>query len=226
MPPSPHREAVLERLAAGRAHIESQGHGKPPLLVHEDGGVLELHKVRLGSWDLYAEDGAEAPEGATKHVDVCGTIDEIEKWLAGEPGGATADPARLEALLIHALAMCGRMQRRWEAYRDFAGKVAEVAERLEAVSGPECGGLADSAAGVRAAADRADHEQTVAHAEAIRDVANALEQALRQYRDAATELAALYESVRGARDWSKDVEARMEAVRDQTDVRDISSPVP
>ena len=87
MPPSPHREAVLERLAAGRAHIEEQGHGKPPLLVHEDGGILELPKARLGSWDLYAADRVGAPEGTTKHVDVCGTIDEIEGWLRDNPSG-------------------------------------------------------------------------------------------------------------------------------------------
>jgi len=200
-------------LAAGRAHIEQQGHGKPPLLVHEDGGVLELHKARLGSWDLYSEDSADAPEGATKHVDVCGTIDEIEAWLKEHPGGAQEDPARLDELLGHALRMCGRMQRRGQAYREFAARVAEVAERLGAIAGPDCSGLEAAGQGVREAAGEGDYEQTVAHAEAIRDVANALEKTLRQYRDAATELAALYEHVRGARDWSKDVEERLEALR-------------
>jgi len=213
MPPSPHREAVLERLAAGRAHIEEQGHGNPPLLVHEDGGVIELHRARLGSWDLYSEDTADAPEGSTKHVDVCGTIDEIEKWLKEEPAAATADPARLEALLTHALQMCGRMQRRWAAYLAFAESVAAVSARLAAITGPDCDGLDASADGVRAAATAADYDRIVAHAEAIRDVANALEQTLRQYRDAATDLAALYEDLRGARDWSKDVTERLTALR-------------
>ncbi len=213
MPPSPHREAVLERLAKGRAHIEERGHGKPPLLVHEDGGVLELHKARIGSWDLYSEDVADAPEGSTKHVDVCGTIDEIEKWLKEDREGAQTDPARLEALLTHALYMCGRMQRRWAAYRAFAEAVASVGERLQGVAGPDCGGLEASAAGVRDAAAHSDYEQTTAHAEAIRDVANALEKTLRQYREAATDLAAFYEGIRGARDWSRDVEERVAARR-------------
>jgi len=213
MPPSPHKEAVLERLAKGRAHIEEQGHGKPPLLVHEDGGVIELHKARLGSWDLHSEDTAGAPEGSTKHVDVCGTIDEIEAWLKESPSGATDDPERLEALLKHALYMCGRMQRRWAAYREFAARVAEVAERLQAITGPDCDGLEAAAQGVREAGREGDTERTVAHAEAIRDVANASEKTLRQYRDAATELAALYEHARGARDWSKDVGERLAAMR-------------
>ncbi|MBM3476396.1 MAG: hypothetical protein FJX75_24245 [Armatimonadetes bacterium] len=214
MPPSPHKEAVLERLAKGRAHIEEQGHAKPPLLVYEDGGVIELHKARLGSWDLYSEDTAGAPEGCTKHVDVCGTIDEIEAWLKESPSGATDDPGRLEALLKHALHMCGRMQRRWAAYREFAGRVAEVAERLQAITGPDCDGPEAAAQGVREAGREGDTERTVAHAEAIRDVANALEKTLRQYRDAATELAALYEHARGARDWSKDVGERLALLRD------------
>ena len=213
MPPSPHKEAVLERLARGRAHIEAQGHGKPPLLVHEDGGVLELHKARIGSWDLYSEDTAEAPEGSTKHVDVCGTIDEIEAWLKETPGGAADAPERLNALLTHALSMCGRMQRRWQAYREFAAQVAEVSAELQAVAGPDCGGLEASAEGVRQAAEQGDCQQVVVHAEAIRDVANALEKTLRQYRDVATELAALYEGIRGARDWGKDVEERLGVLR-------------
>jgi hypothetical protein len=212
MPPSPHKEAVLERLARGRVHIEEQGHGKPPLLVHEDGGVIELHKARVGSWDLYSEDTAEAPEGSTKHVDVCGTVDEIEAWLKEEPDGAQRDPDRLDALLKHALYMSSRMQRRWEAYQAFAAQVAEAATRMGAVAGPDCGGLEHHAHEVRQAAGRGDVEHVVAHAEAIRDVANALEKTLRQYRDAATQLAALYEDIRGARDWSEDVRERLKAV--------------
>lgn len=216
LPPSPHREAVLERLAAGRAHIEEQGHGKPPLLVHEDGGVIELHKARLGAWDLYSEETADAPEGCTKHVDVCGTIDEIENWLKNEPEGARTDPTRLDTLLKHALYMCGRMKRRWETYQGFAAQVASVAQELAAVTGPDCAGLEQHAQAVQQAAAAGDYEQVVAHAEAIRDVANALEKTLRRYRDSATQLAALYEEIRGARDWSQDVADRRQALRART----------
>jgi hypothetical protein len=214
MPPSPHKEAVLERLAKGRCHIEAQGHGKPPLLVHEDGGILELPQARVGSWDLYADETASPPPGGlTKHVDVCGTIDEIEAWLKEDPGGALTDPERLQRLLHHALAMCGRMQRRRQAYRAFAAAVAELAEVLRDLAGPDCSRLDEDAraAGLRAA--EADYEGLVCHAEAIRDVANALEQTLRKYRDASTQLAALYEDIRGARDWGDDVRDRLAALR-------------
>jgi hypothetical protein len=193
--------------------------------VYEDGGVIELHKARLGPWDLYSEDTTGAPEGSTKHVDVCGTIDEIEAWLKEHPSGATDDPERLEALLKHALYMCGRMERRWAAYREFAARVTQTAETLRAITGPDCSGLEAAAQGVREAAGKSDSERTVAHAEAIRDVANALEKTLRQHRDAATELAALYEHARGARDWSKDVGERLTALRaEPTDPPSPSSP--
>ncbi len=217
MPPSPHKEAVLERMAAGRCHIESQGHGKPPLLVHEDGGVLELHKVRKDSRDLHADpDGA--PENATKHVDVCGTIDEIEKWLKEEPDGAERDPERLQELLQHATGMCRRMERRWQAYQEFASRVAAASVRMSEVTGPSCRQIDANARETSEAAhaeghSEGDYDRLVVSVERIRDVANGLEGTLRGFRDLATELAATYEDIRGARNWDKDVEERLAKLR-------------
>ena len=219
MPPSPHREAVLEKLAAGRAHIEEQGHGKPPLFVYEDGGVIELHRVRVGGRDMVATQPDDLPQGTTKHVDVCGTIDEIQAWLKEDPAGARTDPERLDELLEHAVYMCRRMARRWQAYRAFASRVADVANQMQQIVGPDTGQLeadAEQAAALAKAGEPTPPEggqKTVARVEAIRDVANGLEKTLRQYRDAATELAALYEQVRGARDWSQDVEERLAMIR-------------
>ncbi|MGQ9729749.1 MAG: hypothetical protein ACUVX8_00615 [Candidatus Zipacnadales bacterium] len=218
MPPSPHREAILERVAKGRCHIESQGHGKPPLLVHEDGGVLELHKVRVGSWDLYAEDMADAPEGTTKHVDVCGTVDELENWIKQDPSAALREPQRLEALLQHAISMCRRMEKRWRAYQQFADRVVALGQRMQEVVGPDCTTLDEEAKQVTVAAAQQDYAQVEAHAEAIREVANKLERTLRAYREAATELAALYEEIRGARDWSQDVQQHLAQLRQSHDV--------
>jgi hypothetical protein len=219
MPPSPHKEAVLEKLAAGRAHIEEQGHGKPPLFVYEDGGVIELHRVRVGGRDMIAAEPDQLPQGTTKHVDVCGTIDEIEAWLKEDPAGAQNDPDRLDELLDHAVRMCRRMERRWDAYRRFAARVAAVAEQIGQIEGPDTRQLeadAEQAAILAKAEGAATAEgcrKVVERVEAIRDVANALEKTLRQYRDAATELAAVYEEIRGARNWDKDVEERLEAIR-------------
>ena len=219
MPSSPHKEAVLEKLAAGRAHIEPQGHGKPPLFVYEDGGVIELHRVRVGGRDMIAADSDEIPQGTTKHVDVCGTIDEIEAWLKEDPTGAETDPDRLDSLLDHALYMCRRMERRWQAYQEFAARVGELAEQLGEIQGPDTGQLeadAEQAASLaKAGKPRTpeDYQQVADRVEAIRGVANNLEATLRKYRDAATALAALYEDVRGARNWEKDVQERLEELR-------------
>ena len=46
LPPSPHREKLLEKIALGRAHIEETGHNQPPLVYFEDGGMMELPRVR------------------------------------------------------------------------------------------------------------------------------------------------------------------------------------
>ena len=46
MPPSPHRERILEALQSGAAHLVDQGHRLPPLLVFEDGGMIPLPRVR------------------------------------------------------------------------------------------------------------------------------------------------------------------------------------
>ena len=149
LPPSPHRERVLELIAKGRAHLEAQGHGKPPLLVYEDGGVLELPLVRVGYNAVVAESRLEASTRLTKHCDVCGCVDEIEAWLKEDPPGLQADPERLQVLLDDALYMCRRMERRLAAYREYAGRVAAVAARMQAVTGPDLSRLGEDADGVK-----------------------------------------------------------------------------
>jgi hypothetical protein len=46
LPPSPHRERILEYLKAGRAHLLPAEKGDPPLVQFEDGGVIALSAVR------------------------------------------------------------------------------------------------------------------------------------------------------------------------------------
>lgn len=46
LPPSPHRERVLEYLRAGRAHVLSEEEDGSPLVQFEDGGVIPLRAVR------------------------------------------------------------------------------------------------------------------------------------------------------------------------------------
>jgi len=219
LPPSPHRERVLALIAAGRAHIEEQGHRKPPLLVHEDGGVLELPLVRIGSNGVVAESKPDVLTRLTKHSDVCGCIDDIEAWLKEDPAGPERDPERLNVLLGDAVYMCRRMARRLDAYREWSEQVAAVVEQMQGIAGPDTGGIDDHAERLRqqaaagAGTTAKGMEEMVAGAEVIRELANELERTLRRHRDAATELGALFQLVKGARNWEGDVAERLSGLR-------------
>ena len=47
MPPSPHREAIIDFLKRGRASLIPRGENEAPLMAFEDGGMMELDKVRF-----------------------------------------------------------------------------------------------------------------------------------------------------------------------------------
>ncbi len=46
LPPSPHREIVLDWLSRGRVHVVESDPGQPPVAVFEDGGEMPLHTAR------------------------------------------------------------------------------------------------------------------------------------------------------------------------------------
>lgn len=207
MPPSPHREAILEALRRGRAHIEERGHNLAPLFVYEDGGAMELQLMRLVDGRLLAVAEAQLPDTSTRHVDVCGTVDELKRIWEQEPARADEHPEELLALLDHALAMLRRMEQRLGTYRDFACAVTERADemiRLERPDHAPVPGLADELrARINAgAADVTQHlPEMFAAAEGIRKIAGDSEQVLYRYRDLAIEVGRLYEQIRGARAW-------------------------
>ncbi|MBI2302602.1 MAG: hypothetical protein HYU66_27165 [Armatimonadetes bacterium] len=209
MPPSPHRDAILDELRRGRAHIEERGHDRSPLFVYEDGGVMELALMRLVDGRLVAVSGAGLPETGTKHVDVCGTIDELEALWAERPELADTDPEQLFALVEHALAMLRRMEQRLSVYSEFAESVRAAVSEMTMLRPPDHA-LAPAlrqrlrdAIGAGGAAVAADFEALVATAEELRDIASASEEVLYRYRDLAIAIGNLYEGVRGARDWSQ-----------------------
>jgi len=78
LPPSPHKEEVLKFLERGRAHIEEQGHNVPPLLVFEDGGVMELPLARYKDGNFSPTDGTATRQ--TNYYDICGTINELKMF--------------------------------------------------------------------------------------------------------------------------------------------------
>ena len=212
LPPSPHREEVLKFLEAGRAHIEERGHNIPPLLIFEDGGAIELPKVRYlmtrrGMQLVAAEDSPSRTQ--TKHSDVCGTIDELKGLLKENPELPKSEPETLNKLLDDANYMISRMQRRRENYKKFADDIDSLCKRMAEIAGPESEqaykNLDEIRAILRDAPGTVDSkiEEIYELAEGIRDVANNLEACLSRYKEFAIEIGALYESIKGGRNWQK-----------------------
>jgi hypothetical protein len=222
LPPSPHREAVLDVLSDGRAHLVERGHRVPPLLVFEDGGSMELPNARYEltrrGWCLVAadEDGDSTGSGArgqTRHYDVCGCIDEIRGHLSEAQTVAAADPTHLTGLLDDASRMIERLHRRRQRYAEFAARLAALAAELE----PQVNTAdADLERATLAAwevqtllrkeetLDDALRERLHALLEEVRAVAQGLEDALAQGKRTALALLAEYEAVRGGRAWRHD----------------------
>ena len=226
LPPSPHREEILKRVEAGRAHIMERGHNIPPLLVFEDGGVIELPRVRymmtrrgmeLVAADDYSTKGVVHEviprigkrSEQTKHNDVCGTIDELKGLLKENPELPKPDPEHLNKLLDDVYYMTNRMQRRRENYENFAANLASLCERMTTIESPETEQSYRKADEIRAILR--DSPETITSrleeiyelAEGIRDVANKMEACLSAYKEAAIEVGELYEKIKGGRNWEK-----------------------
>jgi gas vesicle protein len=209
MPPSPHKEEVLRFLERGRAHIEERGHNVPPLLVFEDGGVMELPLARYKDGNFSPAEG-ETASRQTKYYDVCGSLDELKKLLEEKPELAKSDPAQLVDLIDDACYMLSRMQGRREKYKAFAEAVARVSERLNKIGGPEVEDAYQKAEELRNFLKNSPEKVTeklqelYEMAEGMRKVANPMEsQVLYVYRDLAIELSELYAQIKGSRKWEK-----------------------
>lgn len=209
MPPSPAREAILWELQRGRAHLEERGHGLSPLFVYEDGGAMELALMRIEDGHLVAVADAGLPESSTKHIDVCGTVDELERLWREHPEHADTALEEQLSLLDNALGMLARMDQRLTAYREFADTLAAVVGEMAELQPPDHLSAPGLAADLRAhmsagGAHIAEHRaKMVELAEAIRKIAGDSEQVLYRYRDLAIRAGALYDDIRGAREWSK-----------------------
>ena len=209
LPPSPHKEEVLKFLERGRAHLEERGHNVAPLLVFEDGGVMELPLARYKDGGFSPADEVVAGR-QSNYNDVCGSIDELKRLLAEESEIGKSDTERISELMDDACYMLSRMQRRREKYKGFAEAVASASEKLNQIVGPETevayekaeelkGFLKDNPEKV---AGKLQHLNELA--EGVRDVANRMEkEVLYAYRDLAKELGEIYAQIRGSRKWEK-----------------------
>ena len=211
LPPSPHKEAVLDMLRRGRVHVEERGHNNPPLLVFQDGGVLELPRARWkGKGDAFYQDASEkAGTRQTKHCDICGTLDELKQLLADSPELAETEPDRLLKLVDDVEYMLSRLVKRRQDYEPFIESVAAALEKARAIQLPDIPGAHGHAAELRTAIEAGadDVRKRVSelhdHAERFRDVANASEGVVRDHREAAIAIGRAFEAVKGGRNWDE-----------------------
>ncbi len=211
LPPSPHREWVERAIANGVAHIVERGHNIAPLLVFEDGGAIELPRVRYQmtrAGMAMVADSAPAAEGVTRFTDVCGSVDEIKGRVAEAEGAADLAADDLGALVEDIRYMLGRMSRRGDQYHAFLlGVRAAVDEMLArprpdgAASEARLGELAESLGAGDGALTTEGREAIYAAGEAVREAAGALEAYLGAGRETAMGIARLYAEIRGGRNW-------------------------
>lgn len=217
LPGSPHREAILESLTDGIAHVEEQGHGKPPVLVFQDGGLIPLPLVRYAEtargMQLVAGDVPDAPD-QTKHRDVCGSIDEFKTRLTEDPGKAYAEKSQLLMLLHDVGHMLGRLQARRETYEVFVRELRALCDAMSAADRPD---PAVASSQIRGLIERVEHsdaeafvsarDEMFALAEAVRDVANRQERCIGRHKECAIQVDRLYREIKGRRMWKGTQEA-------------------
>lgn len=152
----------------------------------------------------------EATIRRTRFSDVCGTIDELKRVLHEEPEAVVADPEPLIASVDDALFMLSRMRLRLQEYEQFREAILAVAADLGATESPPQQDAASEAAALnnvlRCRRPLTDDERAtaVALAEAIRQVAQNLENTLYRYKRLALAVGRAYRTVQGNRPWVLD----------------------
>jgi hypothetical protein len=146
----------------------------------------------------------------TRFSDVCGTIDELKRQLHEEPEASAAQPQVLMELIDDALFMEARMELRLDEYQAFRHAVDAIAAQLrelgesrrqEAIAqAPPLKALLEKGR-VLTAAQRAD---AIGRAEAVRAVAQHLEDTLGRYKTLALTLELAYRAIQGSRSWILD----------------------
>ncbi|HEY8743988.1 MAG TPA: hypothetical protein VIU62_12855 [Chloroflexota bacterium] len=162
---------------------------------------------------------AEAPARRTRFSDVCGTIDEVKRLLHEEPEASVVQPQVLEDLIDDALFMEARMEVRLQHYQVFREQIIAIAEQLRDLGESRRQEAIAQAAPLKAALGKgrpltaAECANVVARAEAIRAVAQHLEDTLGRYKTLALTLERAYRVIQGSRSWVLDEdEARAKAL--------------
>ena len=158
------------------------------------------------------QDGQEPPAATvevrrTHFSDVCGTIDELKRRLHEEPETSAGQPSALTALIDDALYMEERMEQRLREYEAFREQVVAIAAALAQQPGSRRDDAITLAPPLKAQLARGrvlspeERAETIATAEAIRQVAQELENTLGRYKQLALDLERAYREIRGNRSW-------------------------
>lgn len=210
LPPEPHRQAVVDFVARGRASIARPDEDQPPVLLYEDGGAMSLPLVRYdGSGPFYSAERPQTESGerrTTKYSDVCGSVDEFKRIVQQGPEALERKSDEIAELFDDIRYMIGRMYRRQREYIAFADQLREALDRLESLEivdrAPSEEGLTEIESMLRSG--RADDAGRLNElAEQVRAVAQAQEDNLREQKAAAIDVLAAYRRVRGGRDWTE-----------------------
>jgi hypothetical protein len=150
---------------------------------------------------------ARGPGRRTRFSDVCGTIDELKRMLHEDAEAGAAHPEVFDGLVDDALFMEARMETRLREYEQFRAQVAAIAAQLQELGASRrqeaivvAPALKAQLASERLLSD-AERAEAVDRAEAIRAVAQDLEDTLSRYKTLALDLARAYRAIQGNRSW-------------------------
>jgi hypothetical protein len=156
--------------------------------------------------------GASMAPRQTRFSDVCGTIDEVKRMLHEEAEAGAAQANVFASLIDDALFMEARMEVRLRQYEHFREQVAAITAQMQALGNSrrqEAMAVAPSLKAQRRTElplSVDERAEAVSRAEAIRAVAQHLEDTLSRYKALSLELAQAYREIQGRRSWVLDGE--------------------
>ncbi|MCY4108456.1 MAG: hypothetical protein OXG11_05440 [Chloroflexi bacterium] len=211
MPPSPHRERIVEELETGRLTLRERGHGLPPVVVHEDGGHIDLPDIRWNGTRWKLADKPSARGRQTAYSDVCGCSFEVVDILKDAEALSEREVARIRELERDVDYMVGRMDGRLQKYSDFAASLESIAKKIGEIARPDPRDVRecfDEAAKLLVAGpiDSGSNDALADLTERARLVAQAQEDTMKEKKVLAIQALLAFEALRGARNWDEEIE--------------------
>jgi len=142
----------------------------------------------------------------TKFSDVCGSMDELKRFLYEEKDKISKNPkAYLEPLLEDALFMLLRMNSRLKEYKNFTEEICKYTKLMKEVGEVNLEKAQKPAKFIQECIKTGKCQKEIKKldkaAESIRSVASDLEHKLRVYKDLVLRIYTLFIKIRGNRNW-------------------------